>query len=143
MESDMDTVLKVDADALTITVKKQRDDAKSVTGYELKIVTLGADGDGDPVTTCVAVQRDNKNPADMPPIERQLYAAAMACADGAGFVDRKAAVERSGLGKGPADGAWKRLKARGALVAIGRRTKIASHDTAAAAFDELDDGDCQ
>ena len=47
----IDTEIRVDADKIQLT--KQRDDVRGAVSFRLKVVKLGEDSDGDPVTTCV------------------------------------------------------------------------------------------
>src|SRR5438270_9266970 len=50
----VDTEIRVTEQEITLT--KQRDDVRSGFYFNLDVVTLGKDNDGDPVTTCVVVQ---------------------------------------------------------------------------------------
>ncbi len=53
IEASMDSVIRLDGALGSLSSTKQRDSIKGTLYYALRIVELGKDDDGDPVTTCV------------------------------------------------------------------------------------------
>ncbi|MCJ2040287.1 helicase RepA family protein [Methylobacterium sp. J-059] len=82
-----------------ITVTKQRDLEKSyASAFELDVVTLGKDEDGDPVTSCtlrLVARRAEVAPGLATPTEQQILDGLQACADTA--ADPRAGVPQAEL----------------------------------------------
>ena len=95
------TDTEIEVEPGQITVQKQRDLDKSFsTAFELDVVTLGTDEDGDPVTSCTVNLLSSVKqaaPGVATPKEREVLEGLEACADTA--VDPRAGVPQSDLVK--------------------------------------------
>lgn len=58
IEAGADTVIKLSLQEKTATTTKQRDGLLKDVGYDLRVVNLGVDIDGDPMTSCIAVEAE-------------------------------------------------------------------------------------
>jgi hypothetical protein len=133
LEGDMDTVLKVDGDAQTVEVKKQRDGTKGKFGYALEVVTLGKDRDGDDVTTCVAVPRALDEAGELSETQQRLYDTAVSCVKDGGIIKRQEIFDAAGVAKNSFDGAWRSLVQKHLIFRVKRDWKV-DMDSAAAAL---------
>lgn len=74
IEAHMDTVIRVDGDTGQMDSTKQRDGLKGSLYYNLRVVTIGMDDDGDAVTTCVVEQvRDSESDPALTEVQRALW----------------------------------------------------------------------
>lgn len=66
IEGNMDQVIRLDPDTGHVTSRKLRDGQRGTLNYRLRVVTLGMDADGDPVTSCVYQPIDAHNGLTQP-----------------------------------------------------------------------------
>lgn len=129
LEASADTELKVDDGE--IYIKKQRDDAGGTFPFELKVVTLGADSDGDPVTTCVVEPRAAGD-VDLSDQQQQVYSAALELRKADGTIVRSQVKLNCPLENNEFASAWNALKRRRLITQVGRKYKVDSDSAAAA-----------
>jgi hypothetical protein len=132
----MDCVLWVDKSQKTISTTKARDDKLERFGFELEILTLGEDVDGDLIRSCVAIPRDLAAGV-LPEKQRIMWDAARSVVNENGEFDRQDAIKKSGLPAGSASSAFTRLMDdRKAFIALNARGRyrIKNFGSAAAEF---------
>jgi hypothetical protein len=142
IEAGVDTNLHVKPTmprAGNIIARKQRDDARLALQYELEVLELGKDQDGDAVTTCVAVPPASSF-GDLTERQRTALVAIKSVLGADGLAPRTKAREASGLERKDFNNVVDEL------VPLGRIEKAGTHALrvvdlgGAAMFDEDDDG---